>query len=46
MGRYSLCVPPEGDLRWRAPRPLIAPESVIQPQEGMVVTRSEYLCRH
>ena len=27
-------IPPEGDLRWRAPRPLIAPDLVIQPQEG------------
>ena len=29
---YAL--PPEGDLRWKAPRPLIAPDSEIQPQEG------------
>lgn len=29
---YAL--PPEGDLRWRAPRPLIAPDLVIQSQEG------------
>ncbi len=27
-------IPPEGDLRWKAPRPLISPESKIQPQEG------------
>ena len=27
-------IPPEGDLRWRAPRPLIAPNLVIQPQDG------------
>ena len=27
-------IPPEGDLRWKAPRSLIAPDLVIQPQEG------------
>ena len=27
-------IPPEGDLRWKAPRPLIAADLVIQPQEG------------
>ncbi|MDA7549102.1 carboxylesterase family protein, partial [Gammaproteobacteria bacterium] len=27
-------VPPEGDLRWKAPRALISPESSIQPQDG------------
>jgi len=27
-------IPPEGDLRWKAPRPLISPESNIEPQEG------------
>jgi para-nitrobenzyl esterase len=27
-------IPPEGDLRWKAPRALISPESNIQPQEG------------
>ncbi len=27
-------IPPEGDLRWKAPRSLIAPELVIQRQEG------------
>jgi para-nitrobenzyl esterase len=27
-------VPPEGDLRWKAPRALISPESNIQPQDG------------
>ena len=27
-------IPPEGDLRWKAPRPLIAPNLVIQPQDG------------
>jgi para-nitrobenzyl esterase len=27
-------IPPEGDLRWKAPRPLISPESNIQPQDG------------
>jgi len=26
---YAL--PPEGDLRWKAPRPLISPESKITP---------------
>ena len=25
--------PPEGDLRWKAPRPLITPDFAIQPQE-------------
>jgi para-nitrobenzyl esterase len=25
---------PEGDLRWKAPRPLISPASNIKPQEG------------
>jgi len=29
---YAL--PPEGDLRWRAPRPLVSPESKIIRQEG------------
>ena len=29
---YAL--PPEGDLRWRAPRPLISPDLSIQPKEG------------
>src|SRR6056300_1052092 len=29
---YAL--PPEGDLRWRAPRPLVSPESKIISQEG------------
>ena len=29
---YAL--PPEGDLRWKAPRPLISPDSKITPQEG------------
>ena len=29
---YAL--PPEGDLRWKAPRPLVLPESKIEPQEG------------
>ena len=29
---YAL--PPEEDLRWKAPRPLITPDFVIQPQEG------------
>ena len=27
-------IPPEGDLRWRAPRPLVSPESNISSQEG------------
>jgi len=27
-------IPPEGDLRWKAPRALISPESNIQPQDG------------
>ena len=27
-------IPPEGDLRWKAPRSLIAPDLVIQLQEG------------
>ncbi len=27
-------IPPEGDLRWRAPRPLISPELIITPKEG------------
>jgi len=27
-------IPPEGDLRWKAPRPLVSPESNIKPQEG------------
>ena len=27
-------IPPEGDLRWKAPRSLIAPDLVIQSQEG------------
>jgi para-nitrobenzyl esterase len=27
-------MPPEGDLRWKAPRPLISPASNIKPQEG------------
>ncbi len=27
-------IPPEGDLRWKAPRPLIAPNLLIQPQVG------------
>ena len=27
-------IPPEGDLRWKAPRPLVAPNLVIQPQDG------------
>ncbi len=26
-------IPPEGDLRWKAPRALIAPDLAIQPQE-------------
>ena len=26
-------IPPEGDLRWKAPRPFIAPDFTIQPQE-------------
>ena len=26
-------IPPEGDLRWKAPRPLITPDFAIQPQE-------------
>ena len=26
-------IPPEGDLRWKAPRALISPESNIQPQD-------------
>ena len=29
---YAL--PPEGDLRWKAPRPLVSPKSKIAPQEG------------
>ena len=27
-------IPPVGDLRWKAPRALISPESKIQPQDG------------
>ena len=27
-------IPPEGDLRWKAPRPFIAPNLAIQPQDG------------
>jgi para-nitrobenzyl esterase len=27
-------IPPEGDLRWKAPRALISPESNIQPLDG------------
>ena len=27
-------IPPEGDLRWKAPRSFVAPELAIQPQEG------------
>jgi para-nitrobenzyl esterase len=27
-------IPPVGDLRWKAPRTLISPESNIQPQDG------------
>ena len=27
-------IPPEGDLRWKAPRPLISPELIITPKEG------------
>ena len=27
-------IPPEGDLRWKAPRPLVSLESNIKPQEG------------
>mgnify|MGYP003950929901 CR=1 FL=1 len=27
-------IPPEGDLRWKAPRPLVSPKSNIKPQEG------------
>ena len=27
-------IPPEGDLRWKAPRPLVSPDLNIQPQEG------------
>ena len=27
-------VPPEGDLRWKAPRPLIATDLIIQSQDG------------
>ena len=27
-------IPPEGDLRWKAPRPLVSPELNIKPQEG------------
>ena len=27
-------IPPEGHLRWKAPRALISPESNIQPQDG------------
>ena len=27
-------IPPVGDLRWKAPRALISPESYIQPQDG------------
>ena len=27
-------IPPVGDLRWKAPRALISPESNIQPQDG------------
>ena len=27
-------IPPEGDLRWKAPRPLIAPNLAIQAQDG------------
>lgn len=27
-------VPPEGDLRWKAPRPLVSYESNIEPQDG------------
>ena len=26
-------IPPEGDLRWKAPRPIITPDFAIQPQE-------------
>ena len=27
-------IPPVGDLRWKAPRPLISPELIITPKEG------------
>ena len=27
-------IPPVGDLRWKAPRPLVSPELNIEPQEG------------
>ena len=27
-------IPPEGDLRWKAPRPKVSPELIIMPQEG------------
>ena len=27
-------IPPVGDLRWKAPRPLVSPELNIKPQEG------------
>ncbi|MDC0440677.1 carboxylesterase family protein [Gammaproteobacteria bacterium] len=27
-------IPPEGDLRWKAPRPLISPEFEITPKDG------------
>ena len=27
-------IPPEGDLRWKAPRALFSPELKIKPQEG------------
>jgi len=27
-------IPPEGDLRWKAPRPLTSPDLNIKPQEG------------
>ena len=27
-------IPPQGDLRWKAPRPLISPELIIKPKEG------------
>ena len=27
-------IPPEGNLRWKAPRPFIAPNLAIQPQDG------------
>ena len=27
-------IPPEGNLRWKAPRPKVSPELIILPQEG------------